>query len=533
MSNKLEVAEWLRKSNNLVLHDYDEDGRIIDHSSSGADQVPEVPLSLSNPATSQFAPNSPPGSPSRTRAFSLIDAASLSSSRSRNIRGVKSGGPVKYRALEMEVELDRERSEVDHTKSLLAMSITRDKTRATGGVKFGTKAVMSSSVGPTPPRARKRAISGAVIGASSGKEHFMKPRKMISRGDMVKRRLQMPQDTRVRSNKFNPLVKEIEERLENLKFDREMRSELQANIVRSISERKRRVLEQQSEDSVQVNIERVRQGYYSSDISKMQIEESAGRMKERQELSARRRKEVEEKENEKADRYTKEMLRRNRMANALDRQLMLKAEEIRHKLLRSRHWIGLLQLTKVVKIWSSKVLAKSSQLKAHKIEYDAAVMIQNLYKNWKMTTLGQMFREAVMKMKNFVNSVIGRWRARRLRRGADLLSLFLHENNAAPIKFMVLQFLGKVKHCQRIWRSFNDCTDARVALLKLYWAKAEDANFQQRKKELIAEANERRKLEEELNNDRAVIMEQEEKKRQKERKKKFGNKRKGGGKGGG
>ena len=73
---------------------------------------------------------------------------------------------------------------------------------------------------------------------------------------------------------------------------------------------------------------------------------------------------------------------------------------------------------------------------------------------------------------------------------------FLVENNAAPIKYMVLQFLAKVKHCQRIWRGFNECTNARVKLLKLFFHKAEELNFQQRKKDLIAEAVERRKIEE-------------------------------------
>ena len=468
---------------------------------------------------------------SKTRTFSLIDAASLSNLRSRSGNGLRSGQTIKYKALEMEVELDRERSDVAHNNDLFAMSLTSDKRSVGGrGAKSTARGILSVSLGPTPPKARKRAISGAVLGASTGKEHFMKPRKGISRGEIVRRKLQMPQDTRIRSNKFNPLVKEIEEKLENLRYDREMRSELEANIVKSISERRRRALENQSEDSVRVNIERVRQGYYSSDILKMQIEESAGRMRERQELSALRRKEISDREGDLAAVYIKDMLRRNRMANALDRQLMLKAEEIRHKLVRSRKWVALVKLTEVVKIWSEKVQEKSQMLKEHKADYDAAVVIQNLYKNWKRTRMGQRFKEAVMKMKNFVNVFIGRWRERRLRRGADLVRMFLQENNDAPIKYMVLQFLGKVRHCQRVWRSFSECTGARVDLLKLYWSRAEDLNFQQRKRELIAEANERTKVERELNADRAVVMEEEEKKRLKERKKKFGNK--GGGRGG-
>jgi len=364
---------------------------------------------------------------SSSMGVSLVEAASLTNSKTR--KTMKSGQPIRYKALEMEAELDRERSDVDHKFSV---TITGDKGRATGtigrGVSWeayvegGRKGKGEGAGGPTvlgdptPPRTRKRAISGAVIGASSGKEHFMKPRKGLSRGDMVKSRLRVTSDQRVRSNKFNPMVKEVEERLDNLRFDRKMREDLQASITRCVAERKREIFAANGVDSVLVNIERVKQGYYSSDIARIQLEESVGRLKERQEMSARKRKVAEEIENEKADEFFREMLERKRKANALDAALMAKAEVIRARLVRAKKWLALTYVVKVAKIWSADVYDKSADLKSHKIRYDAALRIQNLYRNRRSMQMGQRFRDAVRKLKEFVTKFIHRWRARRLRR---------------------------------------------------------------------------------------------------------------------
>ena len=278
------------------------------------------------------------------------------------------------------------------------------------------------------------------------------------------------------------------------RFDEKLQLELYKEIELRQAEEKRKNLENQSHNAILVNVQRVKHGYYSSAVTKIKQDEKALRSKERQEISAQRRREVMKEEHKKASVYLKEVLERQRNSSDVDRILKEQAEILRLKMSRTKQWLGLLALMRRTQLWSAKVTSDSKELKRNKIRNDAALRIQILARNRSYMIQGQRFREAVKRLRMCVKKFIGIWRDKRLRRAADTIRTFLYNENNAPFKWMIKNFIMRVLNCQRTWRGFNVCTQARIHLLKLYWNKCEDVIFARKKKELIVEANKRKSM---------------------------------------
>lgn len=92
--------------------------------------------------------------------------------------------------------------------------------------------------------------------------------------------------------KLSGIVQQVEEKLDELRYDVELRNKLKKEIAEREREQKRKKLLQHSEDNVAVNIERVKQGYYSSQVAKMIRLEDNMRNEERREDSKKKREDI-------------------------------------------------------------------------------------------------------------------------------------------------------------------------------------------------------------------------------------------------
>lgn len=206
--SNLELNEWHRKVDNLVLQDFDDAGLQISSCLSPASEIHAMSASRTKSfrrdgdtiqiifggSSNRDSPRSAgsrssPGAASSLSAFgvsgvqgaigvaddSRIEGGARATSLTTPtiMRRPSAGKPVRYSALEIDSDDD----------DAVRAKINRDP----HDENFLDK-IRRARITATPPkgRRRKRAISGAVIGASSGKEHFMKARKGISRGDLVK-----------------------------------------------------------------------------------------------------------------------------------------------------------------------------------------------------------------------------------------------------------------------------------------------------------------------------------------------------------
>ncbi|GMH78377.1 hypothetical protein TrST_g3557 [Triparma strigata] len=500
--SNLELNEWHCKVDNLHLQDYDTEGHMVVSSPAPSTILISPTSSVGTFAsrTKSFvrdnkfvaslhgtrrSPGSSPRSPGSVFGDSRVEGeeTSLVSFTSLGHRP-SAGKPVRYAALELDddVHITKDPHDEEFLNSLRRARIA------------------------TPPtnKRRKRAISGAMINASSGNEHYMKARKAISRGDLVKSRLALPVEKTSKTMKLSGLVKQIEEKLSELRYDAELRANFQREIAAREQELKAAKLLQHSEDSVAVNIERVKQGYYSTEVSKMIRLEDTLRNKERHEDSKKKRDEIAAAEKENAVLYFEELRAEEAKRNQQDKLLKERAGVIRDNLIRTKKWIALVSLVKRTDLWARIVTEKSADMKDRKVRSSAAVKIQNAFRNKKMNDMGKNFRAAVTKLREFIKKFVDVWRLRRKNRAADLIRKFLKETDHG-LYFIIKSFMAKVLHCQNIWRNYCECSDARVVLLKLKFEQYEKYNFFKKRKELIAGANRRKKIEVELHSDRLIL----------------------------
>ena len=255
--SNLELTEWHRKVENFALQEYDEQGKIITPRSPPSPRAVGTQQSLSfvnnDNLLRRLYSTGGGGEPSPEDAFG--DAGDESSTQGQTHRpSLSTGKPVRYAALEL-------------LTANPAVQITRDPHDAAF-----LNSLTSSSIkplNPSMPKFRRRAISGAAISSSTGKEGFMRAKKGISRADLVRSRLALPVERASKTLKLAGTVQKVEDKLNEIRADPELRLQLQNEIQKGELEAKARFLENLSHDSIVVNVERVKQGYYTKAVSKM------------------------------------------------------------------------------------------------------------------------------------------------------------------------------------------------------------------------------------------------------------------------
>ena len=158
MSNyNLEIVEWLRKTADLCLDDYDSDGR----------KIRTTPLERAE----EEAQNAPAGS-----------------------KVYFTGKPIRYKALEPDIGHGRSATDEAATKEFLTAKLTGDKGRL---VDEG----LAICLAPTPPPLLKQqkygvpcSSTGKARASSGRKSSYMSPKKVVSRNDLLRSRLALPME---------------------------------------------------------------------------------------------------------------------------------------------------------------------------------------------------------------------------------------------------------------------------------------------------------------------------------------------------
>ena len=183
--------------------------------------------------------------------------------------------------------------------------------------------------------------------------------------------------------------------------------------------------------------------------------------RDRHKNSEKNREMLRKKEKAEADKYYAELHEEEMLRHDLDRVLKERAEVIRAELNRSKQWMTIVQLLVRTQLWSKNVTLKSKGLKEKKAMADAAVKIQNLYRYKKFVEVGRRFRDAVVRLREFINKFISRWREKRRRNASNILREFLVDSDRGGLFFIIKSFVARVLQCQRIWRGYDVCTEVR------------------------------------------------------------------------
>ena len=474
----LELRDWHRRNDSLELRDYHDDGRLLPSSAPARPRVayPAVPI-----------------------RYKWLEAELAIHEDDLNGALVSGGhgGLLQKKKL-----ADEKMKDMMQTASNL-YQIRRATMVLCPTPPSGSKSDVNSAFFKRPLINRRgRSLSGTVS-CVKGDENYLSERKTLSRRDIVKKRLAIPSVVGDVVSCSNEILVAIETRISALRLDPSLADELEASIQKyeSLVAASRRASANHA--SADLNVALVNAGCYRPEVVSLQRLESRARASDRTKLHQLKRDDATKSEDAKVEDFYKKLKADEQKVDVLMKK---RAEHMRTLARRIKNWATIVNLSNVHRHWEAAAVMASDGMKNAKVRSTSAGVIQRMFRNKKYGNLGARFRESVLTLRAHMIVFVRRWRGRRRRRAADMISDFLVRIQDLPFKWVMHSFRSRVRGCQNMWRSFSEVTVARIHLLKLYWNQCEDILYRKKRDELVRDAKRRKETEVEMHSDKLVLV---------------------------